>query len=90
MMADISETTPGDGAVIPDAVGQNPAVHGAAGSFRRSALAATVGTTIEWYDFQVYGLAAALICGYITFRLGLSPIVGYLLAGLLVGPKTPG
>ncbi len=36
------------------------------------------------------GLAAALICGTITFRLGLSPIVGYLLAGFIVGPNTPG
>lgn len=36
------------------------------------------------------GLGAALILGYITHRLGLSPIVGYLLAGTLVGPHTPG
>jgi monovalent cation:H+ antiporter-2, CPA2 family len=36
------------------------------------------------------GLAAALVCGYVTFRLGLSPIVGYLLAGFAVGPNTPG
>src|SRR5215472_3815670 len=36
------------------------------------------------------GLAAALICGYASFRLGLSPIVGYLLAGFAVGPNTPG
>jgi CPA2 family monovalent cation:H+ antiporter-2 len=36
------------------------------------------------------GLTAALILGYITHRLGLSPIVGYLVAGLLVGPHTPG
>ncbi len=36
------------------------------------------------------GLAAALVGGYITFRLGLSPIVGYLLAGFAVGPNTPG
>src|SRR3954462_14342074 len=36
------------------------------------------------------GLSAALVLGYITQRLGLSPIVGYLLAGLLVGPHTPG
>lgn len=36
------------------------------------------------------GLAAALILGYITQRLKLSPIVGYLLAGLVVGPNTPG
>src|SRR3954447_162054 len=36
------------------------------------------------------GLAAALVLGYITHRLGLSPLVGYLLAGVAVGPNTPG
>jgi CPA2 family monovalent cation:H+ antiporter-2 len=36
------------------------------------------------------GLTAALVLGYITQRLGLSPIVGYLLAGVVVGPHTPG
>ncbi len=36
------------------------------------------------------GLAAAVMLGYVTHRLGLSPIVGYLLAGTLVGPHTPG
>ena len=36
------------------------------------------------------GLSAALALGYVTQRLGLSPIVGYLLAGTLVGPHTPG
>ena len=36
------------------------------------------------------GLTAALILGYITQRLNLSPIVGYLLAGVAVGPYTPG
>jgi monovalent cation:H+ antiporter-2, CPA2 family len=36
------------------------------------------------------GLGSALVLGYITQRIGLSPIVGYLLAGLLVGPYTPG
>ncbi len=36
------------------------------------------------------GLAAALVLGYITHLLRLSPIVGYLLAGVLVGPHTPG
>jgi len=36
------------------------------------------------------GLTAALILGYITQRLGLSPIVGYLLAGVAIGPSTPG
>jgi hypothetical protein len=36
------------------------------------------------------GVTAALICGYLSSRLGLSPIVGYLVAGILVGPSTPG
>ena len=36
------------------------------------------------------GFAGALVLGYITQRLGLSPIVGYLLAGTLLGPNTPG
>ena len=35
-------------------------------------------------------LTAALALGYVTHRLGLSPIVGYLLAGIVVGPHTPG
>ena len=36
------------------------------------------------------GLIAAFIGGYIAQRLGLSAIVGYLAAGILVGPHTPG
>ena len=36
------------------------------------------------------GFTAALVFGYFTQRAGLSPIVGYLLAGTLVGPYTPG
>jgi CPA2 family monovalent cation:H+ antiporter-2 len=36
------------------------------------------------------GLTAALVFGYLTQRLGLSPIVGYLLGGIAVGPYTPG
>jgi CPA2 family monovalent cation:H+ antiporter-2 len=36
------------------------------------------------------GFIAALALGYLTHRLGLSPIVGYLLAGVLVSPHTPG
>ena len=34
--------------------------------------------------------AAAWVFGLITQRLGLSPIVGYLLAGVAIGPYTPG
>ena len=36
------------------------------------------------------GLAAALAFGFVTQKLNLSPIVGYLLAGIAVGPFTPG
>jgi CPA2 family monovalent cation:H+ antiporter-2 len=35
-------------------------------------------------------LIAALALGYLAHRLKLSPIVGYLLAGIAVGPFTPG
>jgi K+:H+ antiporter len=36
------------------------------------------------------GLTAALALGFVTQKLRLSPIVGYLLAGIVVGPFTPG
>lgn len=36
------------------------------------------------------GLTAAMIFGFITQKLRLSPIVGYLLAGIVVGPYSPG
>ncbi len=38
----------------------------------------------------VGGLGAALVFGYATQRLGMSPIVGYLLAGVVIGPNSPG
>jgi monovalent cation:H+ antiporter-2, CPA2 family len=37
-----------------------------------------------------FSLTAALIFGLLAKRLGLSPIVGYLIAGIAVGPYTPG
>ena len=36
------------------------------------------------------GLVLAFVLGTLAHRLKLSPIVGYLLAGILVGPFTPG
>ncbi len=36
------------------------------------------------------GLAGALVLGFAAHRLRLSPIVGYLLAGVAIGPFTPG
>lgn len=35
-------------------------------------------------------LVVALLLGLLTARLRLSPIVGYLLAGVILGPQTPG
>jgi CPA2 family monovalent cation:H+ antiporter-2 len=36
------------------------------------------------------GLSAALLFGLVAKRIGLSPIVGYLVAGIVIGPYTPG
>ena len=38
----------------------------------------------------VVALAAALVLGAIAHRLGVPPMVGYVVAGLVVGPATPG
>src|SRR5512139_1195551 len=47
------------------------------------------------HDLTVISLLAgalgfALVLGALTHRLGLSSLVGYLVAGVLVGPHTPG
>jgi CPA2 family monovalent cation:H+ antiporter-2 len=36
------------------------------------------------------GFALAFLFGFIATRLGLSPLVGYLVAGVAIGPFTPG
>jgi monovalent cation:H+ antiporter-2, CPA2 family len=38
----------------------------------------------------VVGLVLAFVLGALANRLRASPLVGYLLAGMLVGPATPG
>ncbi|MGH8881526.1 MAG: MFS transporter, partial [Stackebrandtia sp.] len=48
-------------------------------STRRVALATLIGTSIEWYDFFVYGAAAALVFGKLFFP-NASPLTGTLLA----------
>jgi monovalent cation:H+ antiporter-2, CPA2 family len=36
------------------------------------------------------GLSMAFVCGYIASKLRLPPLAGYIIAGILVGPHTPG
>ncbi len=44
---------------------------------RRAVIASTVGTTIEWYDFLLYGTATALVFGKLFFPKS-DPLVGVL------------
>lgn len=37
-----------------------------------------------------FGFGFASILGYLSYRIKLSPIVGYLIAGYLIGPYSPG
>ncbi|RAJ66912.1 metabolite-proton symporter [Streptomyces sp. Amel2xB2] len=50
-------------------------------SLRRIVAASLVGTTIEWYDFFLYGSAAALVFNKLFFP-GSDPLVGTLLSFL--------
>ncbi|MCP3799200.1 MHS family MFS transporter [Allokutzneria sp. A3M-2-11 16] len=60
-------------------------------SFRRLAVACGVGTSLEYYDFFVYGTASALVFGTLFFR-AQDPLVATILAfstfavGFLVRP----
>ena len=36
------------------------------------------------------GLGLAMVLGFLAARLKLPPLIGYLLAGILIGPSTPG
>ena len=36
------------------------------------------------------GLGLALVFGFLATRIGIPPLVGYLVAGIIIGPATPG
>jgi MFS family permease len=50
-------------------------------SLRQVIIASLIGTTIEWYDFFLYGTAAALVFGKLFFP-GADPLTGVLQAFL--------
>jgi len=51
---------------------------------RKVALASLIGTTIEWYDFFIYGVAASLIFNQLFFP-ALSPASGTLVSVATIG-----
>lgn len=59
---------------------------------RKAGIASFIGTTIEWYDFYIYGTASALVFGHVFFPDTLPAGVGTLLsfvtlwAGFLARP----
>jgi MFS family permease len=48
-------------------------------SVRRVIVASLIGTSLEWYDFFIYGIAAALVFNKLFFP-SFDPLVGTLLA----------
>ncbi|MFP3247984.1 MAG: MFS transporter [Paraburkholderia sp.] len=54
---------------------------------RRAVLTSLVGQILEWYDFFLYGTAAALVFGGIFFPIGKDPLTGTVAAfgGFAVG-----
>ena len=60
----------------------------------RAALGAFVGTMIEWYDFYVYGTAAALVFGDVFFKsedrfMGIIASLGTFAIGFVAVRSAP-
>lgn len=58
---------------------QGSGLHNKTSSHRLAGISSMVGTTIEWYDFFIYGAAAALIFNKLFFP-DLDPLTGVLAA----------
>jgi MFS transporter, MHS family, shikimate and dehydroshikimate transport protein len=66
----------GKGAIVESVGGQR---EGETQSIRQVIAASFIGTTIEWYDFFLYGSAAALVFGQLFFP-NIDPLIGTLAA----------
>lgn len=68
----------------PLASGRSPA---ATSRVRRAVTTAVLGQVLEWYDFFLYGTAAALVFGKLFFPVGSDPLTGTIAAfgGFTVG-----
>ena len=75
----LPSTAPHTGAPAATRDGAEPAGHGAAGPH-----------DLPLIKLVAAAFTAAWVLGLITQKLKLSPIVGYLLAGVVIGPFTPG
>ncbi|MFL9886342.1 MFS transporter [Paraburkholderia agricolaris] len=64
-----------------------PAVPATSRTLRRIIVASVLGNALEWYDFFLYGTAAALIFGPLFFPLHGDPLMGTLaaFAGFAIG-----
>ena len=76
----MTEQTDSDGNADPTASdGGLDTRNTTASELRRVVIGALVGTALEWYDFFIYGTAAALVFGQLFFP-GAEPAVGTLIA----------
>src|SRR5690349_19266725 len=86
-----SPQTPSTGSTAAMSTPTHPPVTISAKAGRRAALASTVGAVVDWYDFFLYGTAAAVVFGPLYFPsdnqvAGLLASMGSFAVGFLFRP----
>lgn len=73
--------------VVSETTVTSTTIHHDAQQMRKLVVASVLGNALEWYDFFLYGTAAALVFGPLFFPVGGDPLQGTLLAfsGFAVG-----